>query len=454
MGSLELTTERAKLAPVKGSDSTDDPFRNLPNELLSRIFVLCCNSPLRVLDVRLEVPHQQTISQVCSRWRQVALSTGVLWSNVHVEKFHANHPYYPHSLRVYQMWVGRAGDYPLTISIYYSSSHPGFRKVFLDFIVPIRIKKLDIRLPFLRLVNLPSLSVEEFTIADIVFLQADEDLKASQFMKKTRRIHIRSLLTPPEECEPELKELFLSWHQLRSFECDSRSVSLSAWLNVLGQSGTVQYLEWCHLTIANAGSGPLVGVCMPNLHWLSLKLLDVQPDIVIPLITVPNITTLEISFQNDWESSDAYDVIKRHYNLRQLHQIRFWGAGFPVRIAQILADAPMIHTLGLQCEPILDTEAREGIASGRLGRCLTTLYMNTGLRAGEWLDMIETRQKNVKSMVMKASNWQEIFTGIKSVEIWDSPWSADCDYQERVTTLNALGTTLEFVHQPIPWSYT
>ncbi|KAF8335560.1 hypothetical protein F5887DRAFT_608938 [Amanita rubescens] len=201
------------------------------------------------------------------------------------------------ALRVYRMWVGRAGDYPLTVSIYVYSSHPGFYKVFLDFIVPIRIKKLDIQLPFHRLVDLPSLSVEEFTIAGINFIRSDEDRKASQFMEKTRRIRTGNVLTSSEVCEPKLKELFLSWHQLRSFECHSRSVSLSTWLKVLRQSETLLYLEWCHLTIADAGSGPLVGVCMPNLRCLSLTLVDVQPDVVIPLIAVPNITTLEISFQ-------------------------------------------------------------------------------------------------------------------------------------------------------------
>jgi len=160
---------------------------------------------------------------------------------------------------------------------------------------------------------------------------------------------------------------------------------------------------------------------VPNLRWLSLKLLDVLPDIVIPLIAVPNITTLELSFQDGWESSDAYDILKWHYKLHQLHHIRFRGARFPLRIAQILADAPMIRTLKGLGIPILDTEARVDIASGPLGRCLTTLCVNRyPSNVGEWLDMIETRQRNAK--VGKASNWQEMFTGIKSVEIWDTPW--------------------------------
>ena len=183
---------------------------------------------------------------------------------------------------------------------------------------------------------------------------------------------------------------------------------------------------------------------MPNLRWLNLTLLEgVRPDIVIPLIAVPNITTLEITFQDNWKSSDAYDLIKRHYKLRQLHQIRFRGARFPLRIAQILADAPMIHESEGLGTPVLDTEAREGIASGRLGRCLRTLGINCCFdNAGGWLEVLETRQRNVKSMVTQVSNWRETFTGIKSVKLWGVPYG-DRDYKERVVALKALGTTVE-----------
>ncbi len=113
-------------------------------------------------------------------------------------------------------------------------------------------------------------------------------------------------------------------------------------------------------------------------------------------------------------------------------------------MAQILADAPMIHTLEVGA-PTLDTEAREGIANGRLGSCLMTLQINGCLdNIGEWLDMIKTRQRNVKSMITQASNRREMFTGIESVKLWDVPFD-DTDYKERVTTLKALGTTVKFV---------
>ena len=446
MGSLQLLSRKAELAPITESD---DPFKNWPNELLSHIFVLSSGSlVMPVFYCPPEVPHQLTISQVCSRWRQVALSTGVLWSNVKLTCFNVK---YADRLRLYRTWVGRAGDYPLTVSvIYYSLSgwHSDLRKVFLDFIVPFRIKTLDIKMSYHHLMDLPSLSVEALAIAGINLPPADEYRKAPPFMDKTRRICIWLTPIPSEECEPKLKELSLSWHQLRSFECYSCVVSLSTWLNVLSQSQTLQNLERCHLSISDTGSGALVGVCMPNLRRLSLSLESVRPDIVFPLIAAPNITTLWITSQDNW-SSDVYDIIKRHYKLYRLHKLLLQGTGFPLRIGQILADAPMIRKLDMLCrlsKPILDTEAREGIASGRLGRCLTTLHISGSFddHVGEWFDMIETRQRNVKSMVTQVSNWREMFTGIKSVEVWGVP-NGDRDYNQRVAALKALGTTVRIV---------
>jgi len=435
--------KRAHIDDLKGG-SVDDPspLRILPNELLSRIFVLCTGgSPLNMFHYGLEVPHQRTISQVCSRWRQVALNTPVLWSNVQVTDFVTE---YARRLRLYQTWVGRAGNYPLTVSLFFLGLYPDIYKVFLDFVVPFRIQKLDITMPYHKLMCLPPLDVDEFAIV-VTEIRPDEDLKVPPFMDKTRHICILDSATASEDSEsyePKLRKLCLSWHQLQSFECYSPKISLSTWLNVLRQPGTLQYLERCHLTIAGAGSGPLVGVCMLNVHWFSLTLLDVQPDIAIPLIAVPNITTLRISDDNR-SSDNLYDIIKRQYKLHQLHEIRLQDAQFSLPISQILADAPMIHTLGVLGTPILDAEAREGISSGRLGHCLTTLHISScSDNAEEWLDVIETRQRNMKSMVAQVSNWREMFTGIKSVELCNVQY-AGWDYKKRVAALGALGITVE-----------
>jgi hypothetical protein len=330
----------------------------------------------------------------------------------------------------------------LTISVHFWSSHPDVYKVFLDLIAPILIKRLDINSLFGNLVDLPPLNVEEFAIAEISSLQVDKVLKASPFMDKTRHICIKEFSALSEVSDPGLKELFMSWHQLRSFEFRSRGVPLSTWLCVWGQSVALQNLEQCHLTTSNAGSGPLVGICMPNLRWLALILVDVLPDIVIPLIAAPNITTLRIASEDNW-SPDTYDIIKQHYKLHQLHQIGLESPLFSLRIGQILADAPMIYRLVGRGKLILDAEAQEGIADGRLGRCLTTLRIEGCIdNAGEWLDMIETRQRNVKSMVAQVSNWREMFTGIKSVNFWGMLYSRK-HYEGRVAALEALGSTVK-----------
>lgn len=428
----------ATLAHIDETNSIDypSPIRNVPSEVLSHIFLLSgCDYPVPLPYRRWEVPRQITISHVCSRWRQVALNTGALWSSVRIQSMYAR------CLFLYRTWVGRACDYPLTVTLILNDTVSNPYPFFLDFVVPFRIKVLHMILGDAVLLDLPPLDVEEFAI-EVANFRMEGDLKTPPFMERTRRICIWSLGPgSPSPLEERVKALSSSWHQLRSFECHSHTVSLSTWLNILHQAHTLQSLERCQLTISNAGSGPLVGVCMPNLRWFALTLLDVHPDSTIPLFATPNITTLGIFSPNNW-SSDTYDIIAKHYKLHQLQQIWIQAAQFPLRIAQVLADTPMIHNLMILGKPVLDVEAREGIASGRLGPCLTSLHINGCFHsAEEWLDMIESRQKNVNSMIAHASNWREVFTGIKSVEFWNVYNTRG--YGERVAALEALGITIE-----------
>ena len=140
----------------------------------------------------------------------------------------------------------------------------------------------------------------------------------------------------------------------------------------------------------------------------------------------------------DW-SSDTYDIIKQHHKLYQLHEIQLLAPKLTLNIAQVLEDAPMVCNLSAEGKSILDDEGLEGIASGRLGRCLTSLHLADYFgQAGKWIDMIESRQRNVKSMVAQASNWQQLFTGIREVELWNV--EAVKSFEGRIATLEALGT--------------
>ena len=417
-------------------------LRNVPSEVLSHIFVLCSN-PI-ILPYR-EIPPQVTVSQVCSRWRQVALTTSVLWSSVSITWPGSE---YACVLSLYKIWVGRARKHPLTIQLSCRGECGDIHKVIRDFVVPFRIKMLDIVLPYDAWLNFPPLDVEDFAIT-VNMSQGNGDLKTLPFMDRIRRI---SLWEPPSfstPFEPSFKGLCWSLHGLRSFVCHVHVVTLTTWLDVL-RAQSLQSLGDCSLTISGIGSGPLVGVSMPNLRCFSLRLLDVHPDFVIPLIATPSITLLGIYSPRNW-SSNTYDIMAKHYKLPQLQHLWLHPGRFPLPVTQVLVDAPMIHSLEVLGSPVLEAEAQEGIASGRLGRCLTSIYLNGCFdSAGEWLDMIETRQRNVNLMVTQVSNWRQMFTGIKSVNILGVLNRRE--YEERVVALKALGISVSFCGERALWT--
>ncbi|KAF8735199.1 hypothetical protein AX14_002554 [Amanita brunnescens Koide BX004] len=152
--------------------------------------------------------------------------------------------------------------------------------------------------------------------------------------------------------------------------------------------------------------------------------------------------------------------MKRYYKLHQLHEIRLHGIElrptrhYPIGIASILVDAPMVRHLHVTGIPILDAETQEGIASGRLGPCLTSLYIEGYFSVDEgvkWFDMLESRQR--KSMVAQASNWQQLVTGIRRVGLGFVDDVETFKFDERVDTLKVLGTIVVLMpHYHSPFS--
>ena len=419
-------------------------LRNVPNEVLSHIFVLfSCDSVLLSYTQADDVPRQVVISQVCSKWRQVALSIGGLWSNIRTfDEDIIEH--YVHYLSLYQAWIGRAGAHPLTITIDLASNRLDEEVIFQDFVLPFQIKRLDITVMcenLVRLSKFPTLNVEEFAISLVAVGSTEiENFAAPPFMNRTRSISLHDDENHGSEwSQVMIKELCLPWHQLSFLDCDS---PLSALLSVLPQA---QSLEQCRLTIYKADSAPMARISMPSLRRLSLNFagMDVKPDIIVPLFATPNLTALGIRSWHRW-SSDTYDIIKKHYKLHQLQEFQLCPVNFPLRIVQVLVDAPMVHKLHVEGKPVVDAEALEGIASGRLGRYLSSLYLGGCFDdAGEWFDMIEARQRHVDAMVTQVSNWRQMITGLKMVEFRDVKNSRD--YKERVAALKALGTNCYIV---------
>ena len=420
----------------------DDPslLRNVPNEVLSYIFILYSSSGSVPLPYsQTNVPCQILLSQVCAKWHQVALSTSALWSNIGLFDAKIIRDY-ERCLSLYRTWIDRAGTHPLTVTIDLSNYDFNHQGLFQDFVLPFQFKRLNIRAMYKdlpRLSDIPISNVEEFGI----FLDAVhriENFAMLPFMNRTRSIRLRGRYSS-DYGRGTLNALCsgLPWHELRSLECRSFAVSLSALLDILRQT---QSLQTCHLTIHDTGSGPLVGVSMPNLRHLSLGFKDVDPDIIIPLFATPNITALDIYSYGRW-SSDTYDILKKCHKLQQLQEFELRPADFRLHIAQVLADAPTVQKLCIYSKPVVDAEALEGIASGRLGCYLSSLHLGGYCdNIGEWLDMIEARQRHVDAMVARVSSWRQMITGLKVVQFGYVTNSKA--YKERLAALKVLGTTV------------
>jgi hypothetical protein len=74
-----------KLARLNGLKGTISALRGFPNEVIAEIFSHLVTEPV-VIEMPID-PSQApwNISQVCSRWREVALSMPTLWNDVDID---------------------------------------------------------------------------------------------------------------------------------------------------------------------------------------------------------------------------------------------------------------------------------------------------------------------------------------------------------------------------------
>lgn len=92
----------------------------LPNEILSRIFVLAAQDYGAVVFPmsKTKIPPQLVVSHVCSHWRTVAFRTSELWSNTSL---------YPEDnvlpvVHLHERWLRRAEILPVMLSIEFNDS--------------------------------------------------------------------------------------------------------------------------------------------------------------------------------------------------------------------------------------------------------------------------------------------------------------------------------------------
>jgi hypothetical protein len=106
--------EGKKLRAQERLNSYAYPVLTLPNEIVSEIFVQFL--PVYPSPPPMSGPlSPSSLSHICRRWRQVALSTPTLWRAISLPDFYSTDNGVLHS--ILEVWLGRSGCLPLSIDM-------------------------------------------------------------------------------------------------------------------------------------------------------------------------------------------------------------------------------------------------------------------------------------------------------------------------------------------------
>ncbi|KAF9483167.1 hypothetical protein BDN70DRAFT_929496 [Pholiota conissans] len=121
---VEMEIKRRELK-MHVNSSHDRVTRDIPPEITAEIFQLCLPEGLPSANIAYKVKSLRTLgmplilSAVSRRWRQMALASPRLWSNVALRLMERN----LHSLPILtNEWLERSGECPLSINIYIRAS--------------------------------------------------------------------------------------------------------------------------------------------------------------------------------------------------------------------------------------------------------------------------------------------------------------------------------------------
>ncbi|TFK42715.1 hypothetical protein BDQ12DRAFT_289853 [Crucibulum laeve] len=150
-----LVTERHKTqASIYCHRELLHPIRRIPLELLQEIFISCLSNDQYLRPN----PHKAPLSltQVCTRWRQVSFATPTLWSSLAIQlsKGHTQK-----RLCLIESWLSRSGCYPISLFAYLPSADDNFIAAFFHIFNSHRHHCRNLRLTLPHWCHVPLLSV-------------------------------------------------------------------------------------------------------------------------------------------------------------------------------------------------------------------------------------------------------------------------------------------------------
>ncbi|KAJ6594712.1 hypothetical protein B0H19DRAFT_1009754, partial [Mycena capillaripes] len=120
----KLAAERDGLSAfVEAHKALISPVRRLPLDIIQEIFVACIPIHRNCVMSASEPPI--LLGRICSSWRAISLSTPRLWARLHIAEppltfgpaAELHDKKAAQRLEITEMWLGRSGQCPLSISL-------------------------------------------------------------------------------------------------------------------------------------------------------------------------------------------------------------------------------------------------------------------------------------------------------------------------------------------------
>ena len=416
-----------------------------PNEILGHIFVLLAfdYGTVKFPIPKNDVPPQLVVSHVCSHWRRVALCTAELWSDTHLI-----YPSNDHLIDLHQQWLFRSRTLPVILSIVLCGSDKSVSA--LQSILPrIQVKRLSLCLNyegFMALATLPEATISglselelDISFPDAVNVNVNMN-NPHPLVTRLRSVTFRFDARPKPKAYIDSLPPNLPWSQLRSLTFDTYIDDLDLIFGILRQTPMLEALNLAipHCTV-------LEQLTMSSLRNLTVELdppvlYHPEFDHFLRSFVCPSLTKFSLSAYDGWTA--AFKILKRQYNIHELREVAFKGY-FALPVSSFLRDAPMLNSLLLRWNDIMDDDAIIGISNGSLGRFLKSLEIHITSDVGKVVGMVEARKKTVDELIQNGCSWRDEITVLKDVVI-RTPKDTK-EYEERVIALKAASITITFL---------
>ncbi|KAF8635792.1 hypothetical protein AX17_003849 [Amanita inopinata Kibby_2008] len=436
-----LDTLRKRLGFYKAAVA---PHKQLPTDILRRIFVLCARAygsvqipwwyNRRLIDCK--VPTSLVLSHVCTPWRQLAFSTGELWSDIQMISRSSSLI----SIDVCEFWLKHAGHFPVSVKLgdcYDSMIKPA---IIQKMSRPARVTYLDLaiccspsNLSILRNGVLPD--VKDVRLS----AEFDSDIllpsQLPSFFKHTKFFHCRGGLL-----DQNVTNLTPIWSGLCYLDLGDAMTTATQCLYILGETVS---LEMCRLNV----TASLQMGLQPDFRWdefilPELRILILAADnpsfhLIITSISTPRL--MKLSLRGLWRNLDVGDktigILAERFNLYQLEELELLFNVCNRSIDVLLRNAPSLRRIVFSYwhKGNMTNTIISGLATGNLGPCLESIEVPSVSDRDELfeiLEMVEARQRN--------SAYNEI-TPLRNVRISTESLLPQYEYLSRITKLRELG---------------